>query len=66
MDSGRLVELREDELFVRLERYYRIVKGYKNKYVGGKYYLEEGKFLEKYDGVNPNRDLGIGYGGFFG
>ena len=65
-NSDRLVELREDELFVKLEKYYRIVKGYKNKYIGGKYYLEEERFLKKYDSVNPNKDFGLGYGGSFG
>ena len=64
-DSDRLEKLREDELFVRLELYYRIVKDYKNKYIGGKYYLEEEKFLEKYDSVNPDKNFGIGYGGSF-
>lgn len=65
-DSDKLIWLRKDELFVKLEKYYRIVKDYKNKYIGGKYYLEEEKFLEKYKKSNPNKNLDINYSGNYG
>lgn len=64
-NSEKLKELRKDELFNKLEKYYRIVKNYKNKYIEGKYYLEEEKFLEKYEKINPNKELKMGYRGSF-
>ncbi|MBU2104757.1 MAG: hypothetical protein KKF67_03210, partial [Nanoarchaeota archaeon] len=47
-NSEKLNELREDELFVKLEEFYRIIKEYKNKYSTGKFYLDEEKFIELY------------------
>jgi hypothetical protein len=64
-NSEELEELRKDELFNKLEKYYRVIKSYKNKYIGGKYYLEEEKFLKKYEKTNPNKELKIGYRGSF-
>jgi hypothetical protein len=64
-ESNRLDELRRDKLFVVLEKFYRVVKGYKNKYVGGRYYREEERFLKKYDEVNPDKRFSIGYRGGF-
>lgn len=64
-ESGRLKELREDELFAKLEKFYRVVKNYKNRHVGGKFYLDEEKFIEKYN-VAQKTDLKIGYRGKFG
>lgn len=64
-NSERLEEMRKDELFNKLERFYRVIKEYKNKYVKGKYYLEEEKFLKIYEKVNPDKKLKIGYGGSF-
>ena len=64
-DSDKLEELRTDMLFVELERYYRIIKEYKNRYISGKYYLEEERFLEKYNKLNPKEFLTISYSGSF-
>jgi len=64
-NSEKLEELRKDELFSKLERFYRIIKNYKNKYFGGKYYLEEEKFLKIYEKVNPKKEFKIGYRGSF-
>ena len=64
-NSERLEELRKDELFNKLEKFYRIIKGYKNKYIKGKYYLEEEKFLKIYEKVNPDKEFKIGYRGSF-
>jgi len=64
-NSEKLEELRKDELFNKLEKFYRVIKGYKNKYVKGKYYLEEEKFLKVYEKVNPNKKFKIGYRGSF-
>jgi len=64
-ESERLKELRGNELFAKLEKFYRVVKGYKNKYVGGKYYREEERFLKKYNEVNLYKDLAMGYKGKF-
>ncbi len=64
-DSEKLNELRRDELFAKLEKFYRIIKLYKNKYNKGKFYLDEEKFIEEYQKQNPDKDLKIGYKGFF-
>lgn len=64
-NSGKLEELRKDELFNKLEKFYRVIKGYKNKYVKGKYYLEEEKFLKVYEKINPNKEFKMGYRGSF-
>lgn len=64
-DSKKLAELRSDDLFVKLEKFYRAVKNYKNRYIEGNYYLEEEKFLKKYEQVNPNKELKMGFRGSF-
>lgn len=63
--SEKLKNLRKDELFRKLEEFYIIIKQYKNKYVGGKYYLDEEKFIQEYNKKNPNSSLKIGYKGSF-
>ena len=63
--SEKLKDLRKEGLFKRLEEFYIIVKQYKNKYVGGKYYLDEEKFIQEYNKKNPNNSLKIGYKGSF-
>ena len=63
--SPELNNLREDELFAKLEKFYNIIKEFKNKYTKGKYYIDEKRFLEKYGEKNPNKGLGIGYKGEF-
>jgi hypothetical protein len=64
-NAASLKDLRKDELFHTLERYYRVIKAYKNKYTGGKYYLEEEQFIKKYEEVNPKKELKVGYRGTF-
>lgn len=64
-NSERLNELRNDELFRKLEKFYKIIKEYKNKYNKGKYYLDEERFIEKYESQNPKKNLKIGYKGKF-
>jgi len=64
-NSPKLIDLRKDELFSKLEEFYRIVKDYKNKYTGGKYYLDEERFIDKYHSVNPEKDFNMGYKGKF-
>lgn len=61
--SKKLKELRKDELFVKLEKFYLIVREFKNKHVGGKYYLGEEKFIERYNSMAPREELKIGYKG---
>ena len=63
--SEKLKSLRKNELFKKLEEFYIIIKQYKNKYVGGKYYLDEEKFIQEYNKKNPNKELKIGYKGSF-
>lgn len=64
-NSEKLEELRKDELFKTLENFYRIIKKYKNKYEGGKYYLNEEKFINFYNLFNPNSEESIDYKGSF-
>jgi len=64
-NSEKLNELRQDELFVKLEEFYKIIKKYKNKYSKGKFYLDEEKFIELYNKFNPDKDLKTGYKGGF-
>jgi len=64
-DSPKLDLLRREKLFFTLEKYYNIIKAYKNKYIKGKYYLEEEKFLEQYNKNNPFAELKFGYAGSF-
>ena len=64
-NSENLAELRDDELFAKLEKFYKIIKKYKNNYVSGKYYLDEEKFIEKHEEINPDKDLKMGYKGRF-
>ena len=64
-NSERLDHLRKHQLFNKLERYYEVIKIYKNRYIEGKYYLEEEKFLKKYNEMSPNPNMQIGYKGDF-
>lgn len=64
-NSDKLEQLRRDELFFKLEKFYRVIKGYKNKYLEGKYYLEEEQFLKIYSKLNPDKKLKMGYRGSF-
>ena len=64
-NSERLKDLRKDKLFTKLEKFYKIIKEYKNKYSGGRFYLEEEKFIKRYGGLNPEKELKMGYKGSF-
>ncbi len=64
-NSEKLNELRQDELFRKLEEFYKIIKEYKNKYEKGKFYLDEERFIELYNKLNPDKDLKLGYKGKF-
>lgn len=64
-NSKELDELRKDELFKKLEQFYRVIKEYKNRYNRGKYYLDEEKFLKKYEDINPDKEMKLGYKGYF-
>lgn len=59
--SERLDHLRKNILFDKLERFYTIIKKYKNRHIQWKYYLEEERFLQKYAQVNPHPELKIWY-----
>ena len=61
--SEDLDKLREENLFQKLENFYILVKEFKNKNVGGKFYLDEEKFIKLYNKFNPDKKLKIGYGG---
>jgi len=64
-NSEKLNELRNEELFRKLEEFYKIIKEYKNKYSKGKFYLDEERFIELYNKFNPDKDLKTGYKGEF-
>jgi len=62
-ESEQLKELNKDTMFQTLGWFYRVVKKYKNRYIEGKYYLEEEKFIKKYAEVSPVKELKMGYRG---
>ena len=64
-DSKKLINLRKERLFLELEEFYRSVKNFKNKFTGGKYYLDEEKFIKLYNKYNPEKNLKTGYQGQF-
>ncbi len=64
--SKDLPTLRKDPLFSQLEKFYLVVKRFKNKDIGGKYYIDEEKFIELYNKHSPNQESKIGYRGRFG
>lgn len=63
--SKKLPKYRKDELFSDLEKFYIAVKKFKNKFTGGKYYMDEEKFIKLYNKYNPNKNLKINYRGKF-
>jgi len=64
-NSPRLKNLRACPKFKELETFYNIIKKHKNKYNGGKFYLDEGRFIQKHKALNPNKKSTIGYKGYF-
>lgn len=63
--SKKLPELRKDPLFMTLEKFYILVKNFKNRWDGGAMYMEEEKFIELYNAHNPDKELKIGWRGRF-
>ncbi|MFH1585695.1 MAG: hypothetical protein ABIB79_02925 [archaeon] len=63
--SERLIKLREDHLFAKLEEFYNVIKKFKNKYTSGKFYLAEEHLIKRLEEKNPDKDLKIGYKGGF-
>lgn len=57
--SSQINEYRKDPLFVKLEDYYNLIKKNKNRFTGGKFYMDEEKFIKLYNEYNPNKDLKI-------
>jgi hypothetical protein len=64
-ESAELAELRQDDLFVKLEKFYVVVKNFKNKYHRGELYLDEEKFIELYNKYSLDLESKIGYKGRF-
>lgn len=64
-NSRNLSVYRQDELFARLEKFYILIKKFKNRTVSGKFYLDEEKFIRLYNRFNPQKKLKIGYRGRF-
>jgi hypothetical protein len=64
-NSKKLTDLRKEHLFLELEEFYKSVKNFKNKFTGGKYYLDEEKFIKLYNKYNPDKKIKIGYQGQF-
>jgi hypothetical protein len=58
--SKELKEMRKDLLFVALEKFYVVIKNFKNKYGKGKLYLDEDRFIKLYNAHNPDKKLTIG------
>lgn len=64
-NNGELIGRRHEKLFSDLEKLYLIIKKFKNKDVGGKYYLDEEKLIKLYNSYNPDKNKKIGYRGEF-
>lgn len=64
-NSENLPELRKDKLFSDLEKFYLLIKEFKNKDVGGKFYIDEERFIKLYNEYNPNKNLKMDYRGKF-
>ena len=62
-NSPKLKTLRKDKDFKTLEKYYKIIKNYKNKFVGGKHYKDEEKFIELYNKYAPTKIQKTSYKG---
>jgi hypothetical protein len=70
IDSGTsdLSALRSDVLFCHLEALYITTKAFKNHQAGGKYFLDEERFIALYDQYKPKEhaDLEMGFRGKYG
>ncbi|MFH0808790.1 MAG: hypothetical protein V1888_04210 [archaeon] len=64
-NSPRLEKLRTCPKFKELEIYYRIIKKHKNKHTGGKFYLDEERFIKKHRELSPDKESKVGYKGYF-
>jgi hypothetical protein len=54
---------RHDPLFRKLEHFYGLVRKFKNKHVGGKFYLDEERFIQKYNEFARSASEKISYKG---
>ena len=54
-EDKSLIDRRKDELFGNLEALYRLMKQFKNLHIGGKWYLDEEKFVQLYNKFNPDK-----------
>lgn len=63
--SKKLPECRKDKLFSDLEQFYIAVKKFKNKLSGGKFYMDEERFIKLYNKYNPDKKLKINHRGKF-
>lgn len=64
-NSKELKKYRKDGLFFKLEKFYKLIKKIKNKFVGGRYYLDEERFIKLYNKYCPDKNLMIGYKGTY-
>jgi len=64
--SEKLTDFRKDEMFAKLEKFYELIKHFKNLHVGGKWYLDEEKFVDLYNKYTPDANLKIRERGKFG
>ncbi len=62
--SKDLEKHRSDPKFKELEDFYNIIKEYKNRYVGGKFYKDEEKFVEIYNQHAPSETHKTSYKGW--
>ena len=62
-NSPKLKQLRKDKNFQTLEQFYKIVKNYKNKFVGGKHYKDEERFIKLYNQYAPTKPQQTSYKG---
>ncbi len=65
IDSGseKIEEHRKDEKFVVLEKFYNVVKKFKNKHIQGSFYRDEERFIKLYNQFAPSDLLKTSYKG---
>ncbi len=64
-DKAEQANRNNDDLFLKMAEYYKVVKAFKNKTNKGAWYLDEDRFVEIYNKYLPDQTMKIGRFGEF-
>lgn len=64
-DQEEIDNRKDDELFMKMASYYKVVKEFKNKTNKGQWYLDEDKFVDLYNQFAPDETMKLGRFGEF-